>query len=368
VATGGYNGASPYDGGVVTSPDGITWTKQNAAAPNSWRGLTFANNLFVAVATSGTGDRVMTSPDGINWTVRTSPADNEWYSVAYGNDLFVAVSITGSGNRVMTSPDGINWTIGSSAANNNWYDVTYGNGMFVTVSNSGSGNRVMSSTNGTSWNLETTPDNSWRGVAFGNNEFVAVGNSGTGNRAMIRTILLPLTLADLRVSMRDGQSFLAWETSREQNLSHFEVERGTNGKTFSKVGTVKATGNSDRLHSYDFWDNSAPQGALYYRLRQVDNDGRFSFSKTVRLNTSGRQSFSIGPNPTGGETRLMIPANWKGTYECRIITASGTVVYRQDGLRAGSHTLDLTRWAPGLYRVTLWENGESIDQQWVTRR
>ena len=45
----------------------------------------------------------MTSPDGINWTIRTSAADNNWFSVAYGNGLFVAVAYTGTGNRVMTS-------------------------------------------------------------------------------------------------------------------------------------------------------------------------------------------------------------------------------------------------------------------------
>ena len=45
----------------------------------------------------------MTSPDGITWTSRTSAADNDWRSVTYGNGLFVAVSTTGSGNRVMTS-------------------------------------------------------------------------------------------------------------------------------------------------------------------------------------------------------------------------------------------------------------------------
>jgi len=44
----------------------------------------------------------MTSPDGINWTIRTSAADNNWYSVCYGNGLFVAVADTGTGNRVMT--------------------------------------------------------------------------------------------------------------------------------------------------------------------------------------------------------------------------------------------------------------------------
>jgi hypothetical protein len=45
----------------------------------------------------------MTSPDGITWTIRTSAADNNWIGVAYGNGLFVAVALSGTGNRVMTS-------------------------------------------------------------------------------------------------------------------------------------------------------------------------------------------------------------------------------------------------------------------------
>jgi hypothetical protein len=101
--------------------------------------------LFVAVAASGTGNRVMTSPDGIYWTLGTSAADNQWMSVTYGNGLFVAVSYSGPGNRVMTSPDGINWTLGTSDVNNQWVSVTYGNGMFVAISNTGIQNSVMTS-------------------------------------------------------------------------------------------------------------------------------------------------------------------------------------------------------------------------------
>jgi hypothetical protein len=87
----------------------------------------------------------MTSPDGINWTLRTSAADNQWISVTYGNGLFVAVAYSGTGNRVMTSPDGINWTLRTSAADNQWRAVTYGNGLFVAVAQTGTGNRVMTS-------------------------------------------------------------------------------------------------------------------------------------------------------------------------------------------------------------------------------
>ena len=113
----------------------------------SWTSVCYGNGLFVAVAYSGTGNRVMTSPDGINWILRTSAADNSWSSICYGNGLFVAVAASGTGNRVMTSPDGINWTARTPAANNSWSSVCYANDLdlFVAVGKSASvtGNDVM---------------------------------------------------------------------------------------------------------------------------------------------------------------------------------------------------------------------------------
>ena len=169
---------------VMTSPDGITWTSRTSASDNAWRDVTYGNGLFVAVATSGTGDRVMTSPDGITWTSRTSAADNSWFGVSYGNGSFVAVSASGTGNRVMTSPDGITWTSRTSASDNAWRDVTYGNGLFVAVATSGTGDRVMTSPNGITWTSRTSAaNNDWYGVTYGNGTFVAVSQLGS-NRVM----------------------------------------------------------------------------------------------------------------------------------------------------------------------------------------
>jgi predicted RecA/RadA family phage recombinase len=170
---------------VMTSPNGITWTSRTSAADNDWASVTYGNGMFVAVASSGTGNRVMTSPNGITWTSRTSAADNAWRCVTYGNGMFVAVASSGTGNRVMTSLDGITWTSRTSAADNDWMSVTYGNGMFVAVANTGTGNRVMTSPNGITWTSRTSAaDNSWMGVTYGNGMFVAVASSGTGNRVM----------------------------------------------------------------------------------------------------------------------------------------------------------------------------------------
>ena len=69
----------------------------------AWRGVTWGNGVFIAVAVSGT-NRVQTSRDGITWTSRTSASNNNWVVVTFGNEVFVAVAQTGSGNRVMTAP------------------------------------------------------------------------------------------------------------------------------------------------------------------------------------------------------------------------------------------------------------------------
>lgn len=140
----------------MTSPNGINWTTRTAATDIFWQSVAFrpassgVDPLFVAVARTGSGNRVMTSTNGITWTIRASP-DNSWTGVTYGNGMFVAVgSITPGGvglTGVMTSTDGTNWAVGSTPADNTWNSVTFGNGRFVAVANSStvSGTRVMTS-------------------------------------------------------------------------------------------------------------------------------------------------------------------------------------------------------------------------------
>jgi len=170
--------------GDITSK-GTSWTSRTSAEDNNWYDVTYGNGLFVAIAISGTGDRVMTSPDGVNWATTTSAADITWTSVTYGNGLFVAVSQDGGGNQVMTSPDGITWTLRTTPVTRSWQGVTYGNGLFVAVAQDGTGNRVMTSPDGINWtSRNAAADNDWRSITYGNSLFVATAFSSTGNRVM----------------------------------------------------------------------------------------------------------------------------------------------------------------------------------------
>ena len=171
---------------VMTSPDGITWTIRQSVNDNQWVGVGYGNALFVVVSLTGTNDRIMTSPDGITWTSRTSPANLLWRSVVWGNDRFVAVASNGTGaDRVMTSTDGITWTLQTAAAALSWQSVTFGDGLFVAVASDGVGNRVMTSPDGITWDSrQSAADNSWNSVTWGNGLFAAVSSTGAGNRVM----------------------------------------------------------------------------------------------------------------------------------------------------------------------------------------
>ena len=194
LAKDAYPALNPYSSGVKAVS---TWTSRASAADNSWRSVCWSAELgiFVAVSSTGIGNRVMTSPDGITWTIRTSAADNQWRSVCWSAELgiFVAVSSDGIGNRVMTSPDGITWTIRVSAADNVWRSVSWSAelGIFVAVGESGLGNRVMTSPDGITWTTRTSAaNNNWIYVCWSAELgiFVSVSNTGPGNRVMTSSL------------------------------------------------------------------------------------------------------------------------------------------------------------------------------------
>jgi hypothetical protein len=161
---------------------------------------------------------------------------------------------------------------------------------------------------------------------------------------------------------------LNWSTASEQNSSHFEIERSTNGIEFTQIGHVTAAGNSQSVSNYEYVDAQPLNGVSYYRLRQVDQNGVYSFSRVLQLKYQTTTAARIVPNPTDGPINLQIPSDWTGTYDCRVFNTVGVLVENLRGLRAGSHAVNIKGKAPGLYQFTLWENGKQIQQQWVMKK
>ena len=95
---------------------------------------------------------------------------------------------------------------------------------------------------------------------------------------------VPVTLVDFYASEKSGKTLLQWATVTEVNSSYFEVQRSNNGLNYESIGTVNATGNSSTRIDYQLMDYYPLLGVNYYRLRIVDKDGQFEYSKIVSIN------------------------------------------------------------------------------------
>jgi hypothetical protein len=111
---------------------------------------------------------------------------------------------------------------------------------------------------------------------------------------------LPVELVNFAGVARPESVELNWSTATEINNEKFEVERSVNGKDFVKIGTVKGAGNSNVLRHYQFADNQPLVGISYYRLKQIDLDQAFEYSKVIAVTATQSHSnldASLFPNP-----------------------------------------------------------------------
>jgi hypothetical protein len=122
-------------------------------------------------------------------------------------------------------------------------------------------------------------------------------------------VVLPLTLLRFSATAAANGNFLQWQTSQEINTKHFEIEWSDDGQTFEKIALQKAAGNSATLVNYSFLNTVPVNGDNYYRLKMIDIDGRFTYSKTVQVNTTLVSiAISAFPNPVINFSELKIKA------------------------------------------------------------
>jgi hypothetical protein len=112
---------------------------------------------------------------------------------------------------------------------------------------------------------------------------------------------LPVELARFTAEPRGADALLRWTTASEKNNDHFDVEASADGRTFRRVGQVPGHGSSTQPHDYQLLDPAIARYAanpVYYRLRQVDLDGTFSYSPVRAVAVSGPAGLALFPNPT----------------------------------------------------------------------
>ncbi len=132
-------------------------------------------------------------------------------------------------------------------------------------------------------------------VDVGNNFCGTVSPLSAG--AVVSSTNLPIGLLTLFGEQKEQQNIIWWQTFQETNNKHFIIERATNPATFLPVGKVEGNGNTNMIREYQFIDTAPLVGVNYYRLKQVDFDGTYSYSPIVAIKFVPTGMLDVFPNP-----------------------------------------------------------------------
>lgn len=178
---------------------------------------------------------------------------------------------------------------------------------------------------------------------------------------------VPVTLTNFKGEKSTSSNKLSWSTLTEVNNSGFELERSTDGVNYSSIGFIPSAslnGNSSSILNYSFNDAKGFSMNSYYRLKQLDNDGKFSYSTIVLLKVNKVKELtvtSVYPNPASATVKIVIesPVNDKVTLVVTDLTGK-VVLQKPKSIAMGNNIAELTinTLSSGSYFVKLvCENG-----------
>jgi hypothetical protein len=207
--------------------------------------------------------------------------------------------------------------------------------------------------------LSGTPD------AVGSNTFTISATDAENNvvQADFTWIVespLPVTLTSFSVNKEGHTALLTWATTAETNSDRFEIQRSQQGKQWGVLGTKQSNGESTSLKNYNFTDIEPLDGENLYRLKMIDRDGTFTYSRIESLMFEGLTA-SFYPNPVA--EKLLISTNeFSKVTIVQIFDANGRTVYKSSA--TPSAEINVQNLASGLYVVQLVrKNGTVVTQK-----
>ncbi|MDP2302774.1 MAG: T9SS type A sorting domain-containing protein [Ignavibacteria bacterium] len=186
----------------------------------------------------------------------------------------------------------------------------------------------------------------------------------------IGTNQIPVELTSFNVKNLNGIITLDWTTGSELNNYGFDIERSIDNNTFTKIGFIQGKGTSTETNKYSYSDNDVLANKYYYRLKQLDMDGTFTYSSVVSVDLQLPEKFELlqnYPNPFNPNTSIMfsLPMNAKVHLEVFNILGESVAVLTDKELEAGKHefSFDASNLNSGVYfyRINaVQSNGENF--------
>jgi len=178
-----------------------------------------------------------------------------------------------------------------------------------------------------------------------NDNIIGLGDFvNMGTLSVDETSPLPVELASFSAVLKDKEVLLNWSTATEVNNYGFDVERMRDGEDWKALGFVEGNGNSNSPKEYSFVDNNVSNaGTYYYRLKQIDNDGAYEYSKSISVDFDSPAKFDLEqnyPNPFNPSTTIRFNLPDNEFVSLKIFNTLGEEVQTlfEGNLNAGTHT------------------------------
>ncbi len=160
-------------------------------------------------------------------------------------------------------------------------------------------------------------------------DFQITADAGSAAADRFKVIFKPSVIyTDIKANMLKSDIAVEWNLPSEYNIKEYEIERSTNGTSFTKVATKATSGNSNNPVAYQWLDLSPSTGEYYYRIRSVSHNNVTGYSNTVKvIMNRPTPSIYVFPNPvTAGIIQLQMNSMPQGVYAVRLINNLGQAV------------------------------------------
>ncbi|MBX2844146.1 MAG: VCBS repeat-containing protein [Flammeovirgaceae bacterium] len=157
-------------------------------------------------------------------------------------------------------------------------------------------------------------------------------------------VLLPMELIQFTAIIQKGIPQILWQTASETNSAKYLIEKSLDGQNFFSIGEVPAQGTSKNLKNYYYLDQTPVSGIIYYRLKMVDNDNTFEYSKVIHLISIGENAFNtkVFPNPSNGLLNVSFNST-QPQVDISIFNVLGVLIYQEKAKTNSSGQIHLKK-------------------------
>jgi hypothetical protein len=186
---------------------------------------------------------------------------------------------------------------------------------------------------------------------------LANSQSGIAPLGFSPSASLPVTFSGFYVTKTSNGVALNWSTAQEFNNSNFDIQRSADGVNWTLIATVKGAGNSNTEKQYSYTDKMSIGAVAYYRIRQVDIDGQYTYStvKTIRSNEAAPVAKVYA---TGKNVNVEFNTAVKNNITVRLLNTNGQVVMQQNYQQSAYKITLNTNANTGLYIVQVTDGKE----------